>query len=242
MHAFTAYLDIYTTYMTFFHTLFKSINNMRDGYHLSSRYWQDYKKGLPMLPQHLRDVAIGMVLGDAGMFKVSQQAGIKFEQGHAQEAFLRHLFDLFSTYCFMLAPGTRLELSGARKGLIKSLWFKTFSHISFTSIWELFYLNGVKMIQPGLVLNHVNAVALAYWIMCDGSLDGNTMIIHSQGFTAEENLMLSNELNEKFGLHSKVIQHKGKYSVIRIPHTDAPTLRDIIKPHMIPSMGYKVPK
>jgi len=102
--------------------LFQSINNMRDGHHLASRYWQDYKKELPMLPEQLKDVAVGMVLGDAGIFKVSKQAGIKFEQGHAQEAFLTHLFDLFSTYCFILVPGKRTELSGPRKGLVKSFW------------------------------------------------------------------------------------------------------------------------
>lgn len=221
---------------------YKSINNMRDGHHLSSRYWQQYKNSLPMLPQHLHNVAVGMVLGDAGMFKVSKHAGIKFEQGYAQQAFLHHLFDLFSTYCFMLKPGVRLELTGTRKGLMKSLWFKTFSHTSFTNIWELFYLDGVKVIQPGLVLKHVDSVALAYWIMCDGSLDGNTMIIHSQSFTAAENIILSTEINEKFVLHSEVISHKGKYSVIRIPSADIAVLRDIIKPHMIPTMMYKLPK
>lgn len=228
--------------MKTFNVLFKSINNLRDGHHLASRYWQDYKKGLPMLPQYLREVAIGMVLGDAGMFKVSKEAGIKFEQGYAQEAFLRHLFDIFSTYCFMLAPGSRLELSGVRKGEVKSWWFKTFSHSSFTSIWDLFYVEKRKVILPGLVLNHVTAVGLAYWIMCDGSLDGNTMILHSQGFTRDENLMLSKELNIKFKFSSEVISHKGQYWVIRIPYTDAAKLQELIKPHMIPSMGYKVPK
>jgi len=78
--------------------------------------------------------------------------------------------------------------------------------------------------------------------MCDGSLDGNTIIIHSQGFTQEENLMLSSELNQKFELHSEVISHKGKYWVIRFPHTDASQLRNIISPHIIDCMSYKVPR
>ena len=216
---------------------------MRDGFHLSSRYWQDYKKSLPVLPQHLFDVTIGLVLGDAGMFRVSTEAGIKFEQGYAQEAFLRHIFDLFATYSFMLIPGKRLELRGSREGLIKSFWFKTFSHYSFTVIWDLFYLNRVKVIRAGLVLKYVTPVSLAYWLtMCDGSLNGNSMIIHSQRFTEQENHILSSELNHKFGLHSKVIVHKGKYQVIRIPNTDATTLRHIIKPHMIPSISYKIPQ
>jgi hypothetical protein len=78
--------------------------------------------------------------------------------------------------------------------------------------------------MPGLVLDHVSPVALAYWIMCDGSLDGNTMILHTQGFTKEGITILRNKLNQKFGLHSEVIVHKHMYTVIRIPYIDAGTL------------------
>jgi len=78
--------------------------------------------------------------------------------------------------------------------------------------------------------------------MCDGSLNGNTIIIHSQGFTKEENTMLSSELNQKFDFNSDIILHKEKYWVIRIPHNDAGKLLNLIKPYIIPSMAYKMPK
>jgi hypothetical protein len=61
-----------------------------------------------------------MILGDACMYHVTKQALIKFEQGYLQQEFLYHLFDLFKLYCFMAEPGKRLNLSGPRKGLIKS--------------------------------------------------------------------------------------------------------------------------
>lgn len=228
--------------MKIFSTLYNAINNVRDGYHLNSKYWQSFKRALPRLPQHLVEVAIGMVLGDASMYKVSTHALLKFEQGYAQLAFVLHLFDLFKVYCFMMEPGLRKTLSGPRKGLPKSFWFKTFSHYSFTPIWNLFYVDGVKCILPGLVLNHVTAVSLAYWIMCDGSLNGNIMILHTQGFSKEENDILCSELNQKFGFHSSVISHKGKYWVIKLPSRDAGKLRDLISPHMIDSMRYKLPQ
>lgn len=222
--------------------LLKSINNTRDGYHLASKYWQDYKNGLPLLPQHLVEVLVGMVLGDASMSKVSKEAYVKFEQGHAQERLIKHLFELFKQYCFMLQPGTRIEKNGPRIGLVKSLWFKTFSHKSFTEVWKIFYITGKKTIRPGLVAQYVTRLSLAYWIMCDGSLNGNTMILHTQSYSHSENIILSQELNQKFGLHSQVIQHKGKYWVIKIPSEDAKILRDLIAPYIIPSMEYKLPK
>jgi hypothetical protein len=45
----------------------KLIKNTRDGYHLNSPYWQNYKKTLPKLPQDCFDTAAGMILGDATM-------------------------------------------------------------------------------------------------------------------------------------------------------------------------------
>jgi hypothetical protein len=49
--------------------------------------------------------------------------------------------------------------------------------------------------------------------MGDGSLnkDKKTLILHTQSYTKIENLILSKELNEKFGLRSEVIEHKKKY-------------------------------
>ena len=119
----------------------------RDGFHFNPKYWQVlltnivcqyYKKGLPPLPKPLFETCIGMILGDAPLFKVSREGGIKFEQGYKQEEFLYDLFDLFSGYTFIRAPGLRIDLHSSRKGLVKSLWFKTFLHPSFTELYTLF--------------------------------------------------------------------------------------------------------
>jgi hypothetical protein len=227
--------------------LAKEIKNYRDGYHLNSKYWQEWKKNLPALPSELKEIAIGMILSDACMYKKSNHALIKFEQGYIQEEFLIHLFSLFKSYCFMVEPGKRLDLYGERKGLIKSFWFKTFSFYSFDEIWNLFYIKSndkaIKTIQEGLILNHLTDRGLAYWIMGDGSLnkDKKTMILHTQSYTKTENLILSRELNEKFGFRSEVILHKKKYFVVKFHSKDALTLHNLIKPYIIESMKYKIP-
>jgi hypothetical protein len=106
----------------------KLIKNYKNGYHLNSPYWQNYKKTLPLLPQHCFEIAIGMILGDASIYKVSTQAYIKFEQGYKQQAFLEHLFDKFKNYCFMDQPGKRFLLNNPKtENQIKSFWFKSFS-------------------------------------------------------------------------------------------------------------------
>lgn len=227
--------------------LAKEIKNYRDGYHLNSKYWQEWKKKLPALPSELKEIAIGMILSDACMYKKSNHALIKFEQGYIQEEFLIHLFSLFKSYCFMVEPGKRIDLYGERKGLIKSFWFKTFSFYSFDEIWNLFYIKSndkaIKTIQEGLILNHLTDRGLAYWIIGDGSLqkDRKTMILHTQSYTKTENLILSRELNDKFGFRSEVILHKKKYFIIKFNSKDAITLHNLIKPYIIESMNYKIP-
>jgi hypothetical protein len=79
--------------------------------------------------------------------------------------------------------------------------------------------------------------------MCDGSLqnDKKTMILHTQSFSFEENLILSNELNKKFNFKTKVISHKVKYSVIKFDSKDSSNLKNLIKPFMHLSLAYKIP-
>jgi hypothetical protein len=168
-------------------------------------------------------------------------------------------------------------------------WFKTFSHKSFSKIFDIFYRCpashrgcGVKTavgsenkqdtvgrhgkgkqdskffykkktISHNLIKNYLTPRGLAYWIMCDGSLqnDKKSIILHTQSFSEKENTILSNELNVKFNLNTKVIVHKAKYYVLKtaavvLPDTvrtkDALLLNFLIEPYMLASMKYKLPK
>ena len=182
------------------------------------------------------------------------RALVKFEQGGRspdQKEFLFHLFQECKEYCFMTEPGIRKHIHGTKQGEVKSYWFKTFSHKSFSVIWDLFYdtSNGVikKTIKApeggGTILTHLNVVGLAYWVIGDGSLhrEGRVLTLHTQGFSHDENKMISEELNLKFGFKSKVVKHKNKF-VVQFTTSDANKLHDLIKPHLIPTMQYKLPR
>lgn len=89
----------------------KQINNQRDGFHLNSKYWQDWKSRLPALSSEIQEIAIGMLLSDACMYKKSKHPLIKFEQGYLQKEFLYNLFSIFKPNCFMLEPGQRITFA-----------------------------------------------------------------------------------------------------------------------------------
>ena len=119
------------------------------------------------MPPLLTDTAIGMVLGDAGIFKKSKKSGIKFSQSFQQKDFLFHLFTLWDLYTFMEMAGQRLD---HKSQTIKSFWFKTFSHYSLNLLWEIFYKNGKKVLPDNLIVNSLTPLGFAYWIMCDPSM------------------------------------------------------------------------
>lgn len=221
----------------------KSAQVFRDGFHASSSYWQNYKIQLPPLPSNVWSVVVGMALGDAGISKKNKgDAAMKIEQGWKQHSFSLHLFSILAPWCFITEIGTRIEpVSSSRHGIVKSYWFRTFGLPQLTTLWNLLYVDGEKRVPAGFVLEHVDACALAYLIICDGSTSGSTVIIHTQGFSEESNNILSKELNLRYGLNSSVISHKKTMKVIKIPSSDAALLRFIIEPHMIPSMQYKIP-
>lgn len=140
----------------------KNIRNTRDGHHLNSKYWQEWKKNLPPVCRTLFQSLVGIILSDASMYRVSRDAYLKFEQGAHQKEFLLHLFDICKEYCFMTKPSPRYHVSYEKQGQVKSYWFKTFSFSSFSVIWDLFYINGSKTIQKGIIMNHLTEVGLAY--------------------------------------------------------------------------------
>lgn len=225
------------------HLLKKKRKSIRDGYHHNSSYWKNHFKKIPTPEPYLRQILVGMILGDAYLSKQRISAHIKFEQGYNQKEFVYHLFALFKEYCFAEQVSERLFFKGVNKGKIKSYWFRTASHQYFTKLHTLFYKNKVKCVNISFLRTILTPRLLAYWIMCDGSLQKNkkTCVLHTQGFTKEENQGCSQLLNTQFGLSSKVILHKKIYWVIEIPSKDSNKLAELIDPYLIPSMYYKSP-
>lgn len=149
----------------------------------NTKYWQNYKLSLSNLNQYLRSVAIGMILSDATILKTGKYALIKFEQSVTQYFFVHQLFYLFKNYTFSHHINVRWDKN---KNKIKSFYFKTFTHPTFLDLYNLFYKDGKKIITKEL-LDNLDYVALAYWIMGDGSFKkrDNIIVLHTEGFTKE---------------------------------------------------------
>lgn len=214
----------------------------RNNKHILSIEWQNWKFNQPNLTDYQISVLIGMILSDASIIKTGKHAYVKFEQGQAQKEFIETLFNIFKTHCFQEEISVRLK-----NNKIHSYGFKTFSHPTLDSIYDLFYKGTkVKTIFPNFILNHVNEIVLAYWIMGDGSLHKRDKIytLHTGGFSYNECILISTELNNLFNLNSSV--KIAKKNVNRVSYMivfkaiDSQTIKTLIEPHVIDLFKYKI--
>lgn len=208
----------------------------------NKKFWQEWKRNQPHLNKYLNSVAIGMIISDATIQLHGKYAYIKFEQSKMQYFFIYNLFYLFKSYTFSSHINVRLK-----KNEIKSFYFKTFTHQTFLNLYNKFYINGKKIITKDLILNEIDYVALAYWIMGDGSFKNkeNTLILHTEGFSKENNELISLTLNEKFNIHSYIVKSHIKstnktYYLIYIPNKDKNFIIKNISPHILQEFKYKV--
>lgn len=211
-----------------------------------SKHQENIKCNCKQLSQELKDISIGMILGDASIQRPFKEAFIKFEQGYKQKEFIDHLFLLYNSFC--PTEQVKIRTQPTNRSIIKSYYFRTYALPQFSELYSLFFSEKIvegskkkKSIFDNLIRKKLTPQGLAYWIMCDGSLTGKTMILHSQSFTKKENEDLVLQLNSKFHFNSRVTLHKSIYYVITIPNTDAHKLSDLIGPYLISSMFYKLP-
>ncbi|KAG0122975.1 homing endonuclease, partial [Tuber indicum] len=100
------------------------------------------------LPQNLKEILIGLFLGDLHALKrsVNGNTYLNFEQGLIHKDYIYHLYDLFKSYCGS-EPKISNRLPDKRTGKIYTrIVFLTYSLPCFNEIYLSFYLKGKKII------------------------------------------------------------------------------------------------
>lgn len=114
--------------------------------------------------------------------------------------------------------------------------FFTRQHKDITLLYKLFYRNKHKRIPRGIILN---PVSLAIWYMDDGSKSRDSDIyLNTQQFSQNDQKILLYNLRQ-FNIKARLNKDK-KYYRIRILKESIADFMKIIKPHIIPSMQYKL--
>ncbi|ULM64034.1 hypothetical protein (mitochondrion) [Candida margitis] len=195
-------------------------------------------------------IIYGSLLGDAYAEKRSEGKAtrIVFYQESSHDDYLLYLHSLIANlgYCNTTIPKitTRLVKNGKIRKVIS---FSTWSYDLFNSIHDKWYIpnpikgrsNFIKIIPKDLELN-LTPLALAIWIMDDGSKVGKGLKLSTNSFTHDELLFLISILKNKYNLTCS-IQSAGTNNQqhIYIWVESMANLVNIVKPYIIPSMKYK---
>ena len=185
----------------------------------------------------------GSLLGDGHAEKRTQGNGtrITFYQEGSHVSYLLWLHNLIANlgYCNPNIPKTQTRLG--KKGIVrKIIRFGTWTYSSFNWIHEIWYLNNIKTV-PLIIDEYFTPLSLAIWIMDDGGKVGSGLKLSTNSFSYRDCILLSKLLFEKFNLKSSIQSTgiKNQYHIY-IWKESMPLLREIIIPHIHPSMKYKI--
>ena len=102
---------------------------------------------------------------------------------------------LLSHYCSSF-PYVTTEIKGKP---FSRLAFQTRQLPCLTDIYNLFYINKIKIV-PNNIYELLTPVALAHWIMGDGSAVNKGLVLCTDSFSLEQTILLLNVLVIKYEL------------------------------------------
>jgi ubiquinol-cytochrome c reductase cytochrome b subunit len=186
-------------------------------------------------------VIIGSILGDSNGEKHGQGTRFRLqqEQSNIEYLFWFHKFLVERGYCSSTKPKLLIRLGKGGK-IIYYYSIRTFTFTSFNWIHELFYLNNVKIV-PKNIDQFFTPLALAIWIMDDGSKSSTGLKIATNSFTLQEIEFLCKVLNDKYKIEARP-NSAGVLNqyFIYIPKYSINVLSKLIKPYMVSSIHYKL--
>jgi hypothetical protein len=109
----------------------------------------------------------------------------------------------------------------------------------FNELHTLFYKNNKKIV-PLNIYDILNPIAISHWIMGDGAKLNKGLVLCTDSFTLQEVIRLQNVLLIKYNIESTIQGWRNGRPRIYILQESMPKLINLIKPHILPSMLYKL--
>lgn len=169
--------------------------------------------------------------------KGTSNARFVFAQSHVREDYFNFVYNMFKPYC----KGESYQYKGNSKltGPYQGFRFNTLSLPCFNFFYDLFYVNGVKII-PINIIDYLTPISLADWISDDGTFHAKGyLVLCTDGFTQAEVELLCSALSKKWNLKCRCERKGTRYRIV-IAKSTMDIVRSICKDHMDPSMFYKI--
>lgn len=189
------------------------------------------------LRQQQKSLIIGSILGDGYIRTMPGRANAFLEINHSYKAkdYVNWKHSILKD--IVISKPTKRKTGFYLNGEPKFAYrFSTKQHKEISKIETLFYKEKKKIIPKDLSLD---SLSLAVWFMDDGSTTSKgDVYINTQQFSLKDQRKLLHILRQ-FDLRARLNKDK-QYYRIRFLKESIPTLKKIIKKHIIPSMEYKI--
>jgi len=201
-------------------------------------------RALVTLPDEVKEVLIGILLGDGHIVRRSPTANSRLV--YAQTAikhkeYFDYVFGFFLPFCVNdYTSQSRLVVDNRTKKTYSAISFTTMQLPCFNLYRELFYDSNKKKIVPGNISELLTPRGLAFWIMDDGSKQNEGLHISVYGFTNADVDKLMFTLQDKFHLKCSIHYNRDNKPRIYIFKESMPSLITLVKPYFIKEMLYKL--
>lgn len=201
------------------------------------------ERKLIVIPDDIKDVLIGILLGDAHIVKRSPTANSRLvyaQTAIAHKSYFEYVYSFFITFCVKdYVPQSRVGRDKRTNKTYSAISFTTMQLPCFNVFRELFYLSNVKIV-PDNIYELLTPRGLAFWIMDDGSKHGKGLHISVYAFSNENVDKLMFTLQDKFNLKCSIHYNKKNKPRIYIFKQSMDHLITLVKPYFINEMLYKL--
>jgi LAGLIDADG DNA endonuclease family len=197
-----------------------------------------YELSIINLPTNIKSIMVGIILSDGHIalnFK-GKNAYLILNQSLAKSAYLYYVFSFLSHYCQSYPKLSVSYIKGKPSYILR---IATRSMPCITELYYNYYLNKIKIIKP-LIYNDLTPIALAHWIMGDGSYNGKGLVLCTDSFKIKEVVLLINVLMIRYNINCTITYQSKKYPRIYIGRKYLIPLQKIVLPFMHKSMFYKL--
>jgi hypothetical protein len=181
------------------------------------------------------DFVVGTLLGDGCLARRTKYANLRVSHSIKQEQFVRWKHKIL----YNIAGDIRITNNrGFGKQLIG---FQTPVLSQLTELHNVIYPNKIKTVTAKWLSFITDPLSLAVWYMDDGSMqlrNGSTSF-HTEGFKKPEVQLLCNWLYTKWDIPCGICEYRG-YCRISLKADGRRQLHNIVRPHIIPEMRYKI--
>ena len=201
------------------------------------------ERALVELPTDVKEILIGILLGDGHISRRSSTANSRLiyaQTAVTHKEYFDHVFKIFLPFCVnAYVPQSKIVRDNRTKKTYSAISLTTMQLPCFNVYKDCFYNLNVKIV-PDNIYELLTPRGLAFWIMDDGSKQGDGLHISVYAFSTTDVDKLMFTLQDKFNLKTSIHYNRDKKPRIYIFKESMDTLINLVKPYFIKEMLYKL--